>query len=994
MLHTTCGQVLVNSTLPKELQDYSRVIDKKGMNDLMEQLQQHTTPDEFRDTIQKLFTTGHQSAHTSGFSLSIKSLEAQPALKVKLDDLRKRVNIILAQKNLTTEEQGEMIKNIVGARTKDVEDTTFNQGVLDKNPFATQVISGSRGSRPDMRSLVAGDLLVTDHRNRVIPMPILSSYSKGLDPAEYWAGSYGGRKGTICLDENTEVLLSDYSSKKIKDIVVGDRVLGSDAQGCISSVLVRAVYNSGEQLCYSYSFRVNWSSRLVTLVATDSHRMLARLKGKNDTYAGAKYSLIPLGAGKLYPKTGKSTYVAIPAHGEDLRSKLGKNEEFALLVGLMLGDDCLAPSTRGRYIFSCADKKLLRDVAGYLSSFGVTLHKSFEKQYGYVLCEKDGKDGPVKQYLKEVMGETLAHNKELPKDVYSWNINSAARLVSGLFSTGGSVYRRGKGCSISFASTSRKMIDQLRRLLELRFGIWCSDIFAQGTERDAHATHSLYSFTISHSVAVEKFYLAIPLVGVKANKLKKFRVKSKAQNSSYCFKMVSKELVGHIQTRDIEVDSSNHMFLLANGLVSGNSTKFAVQEAGFFGKKLVQAAHRNVVTEKDCGTARGISVPANDPDNVGSILAGNYGPYKLGQIVDGRIGKTLGDQEILVRSPITCQAKSGLCSLCTGVRETGALPSIGDNVGVAAAQALAERISQGMLNVKHTGGRATGKEDRKGHGGGMGGVALIKQMTEIPSSFKNAATLASVDGIVQGVTTLPQGGSTISVGGVEHYVPPDTGIKVKAGDRVETGDIMTEGIPNPAEIVRYRGVGDGRLVFTKAFKDAFRANDMPANRRNIEILSRGLINHVRVTDTDGPEGALPDDLIEYGNMERDYKPRHGTVAKKPKAAVGMYLERPDLQYSIGTKINHRVAADLEKHGVHEIMAHADAPSFEPEMVRDIENLAQSPDWQVRLGGWGLEKGIIEATVRSRDSKEHSTSFIPGLARAKDFGQDLNASGIY
>ena len=167
--------------------------------------------------------------------------------------------------------------------------------------------------------------------------------------------------------------------------------------------------------------------------------------------------------------------------------------------------------------------------------------------------------------------------------------------------------------------------------------------------------------------------------------------------------------------------------------------------------------------------------------------------------------------------------------------------------------------------------RSTGKEESKGHGGGIGGVALIKQMTEIPSSFRNAATLATVDGTVQHVEQLPQGGYNIKIGGIDHYVPPETEIKVKPGDRVEAGDIMTEGVPNPAEVVKYRGVGDGRYVFTKAFKDAFKSNDMPANRRNIEILARGLINHVEVNDIDGPDGALPGDVIEYNSLERDYK---------------------------------------------------------------------------------------------------------------------------
>jgi len=82
----------------------------------------------------------------------------------------------------------------------------------------------------------------------------------------------------------------------------------------------------------------------------------------------------------------------------------------------------------------------------------------------------------------------------------------------------------------------------------------------------------------------------------------------------------------------------------------------------------------------------------------------------------------------LVRSPITCEAKEGICAKCAGVREKGRLPNIGEFVGIAAAQALSEPISQGQLRVKHTGGTLGDTKSRSGY-------ELINQQVQVPKNY-------------------------------------------------------------------------------------------------------------------------------------------------------------------------------------------------------------------------------------------------------------------
>lgn len=621
-MQTTIGQLLVNQALPEHLRDYTRVLDKKGIKRLLRSVADEGDAELYRDVVHKLHKIGYRVAHERGSSFSIRDLQVPPRTRRALDKLNAGIVDIINRDDMTDDQRDTAIKKLTRDSTDKLDAMLLDEALAAGNPFAEQVVSGSRGGPADLRSLMLGDMLVTDAEDRVIPAPISHGYASGVDPAEYWAGSYGARKGTV-------------------------------------------------------------------------------------------------------------------------------------------------------------------------------------------------------------------------------------------------------------------------------------------------------------------------------------------------------------------------------------STKFATAYGGFLGKQLAQAAHREVVTDENCGTDRGIPVKADDPDNVGTVLVapvkGKTREYAAGTVVTPRIIDDL-DQEanILVRSPLTCEARNGVCARCVGIRERGGFPAVGDNVGLPASQALSEKLSQGALNVKHSGGRARTDVDEEE----LTGLKLINQLVQVPKAFRGGATVASADGTVQSIDKAPQGGHIIKINGVEHHVPANLDIRVKAGDRVEAGDVLTSGIPNPAELVRHRGVGDGRLQFVQIMRDAFAKSNLSANRRNIELLARGLVNHVEATDVDGMEGSLPGDVMEYTALERTYEPRYGARDTPTKSAAGTYLEKPYAHFSIGTRVNKRVARELDKAGVHKILVHDEPPPFEPRMVRAMDTMSHVPDWQTRMSGWYLRRGMLDALHSGVPSSTQGTSYVPAIARGKGFGEQLKTTGVY
>lgn len=420
------------------------------------------------------------------------------------------------------------------------------------------------------------------------------------------------------------------------------------------------------------------------------------------------------------------------------------------------------------------------------------------------------------------------------------------------------------------------------------------------------------------------------------------------------------------------------------------ATKFATQEAGFLSKQLNQAGHRLVVVDDDFddGNLRGIVVDTDDADNEGSLLATDVGPYKKNTPLTPKILghlKRLGKSRILVRSPLVGGSPDGgVYAKDVGIRENGTLPGRGEQVGLQAAQALSEPISQGQLSAKHSGGVA-GQEKA------VSGFQYINQLIQVPKRMQGGAAHSEVDGKVQRIEPAPAGGSYVVIGDKQHFVNPGFKLKHKVGDEVEAGDVISDGIPNPALIVRHKGVGAGRRYFVEEFRKAMASGGMRGHRRNIELLARGLINHVKLTDE--TDSHAPDDIVPYSTLEHTYKPREGHQLLVPKKAVGQYLERPVLHYTIGTKIRPSMLKDFEEFGIRELQTHKDPPPFEPHMVRGMYQLQHDPDWMTQMYGSGLKKSLLNSVATGAKSEERGTSFVPSLAATTDFGEDSRRAVI-
>ncbi len=200
-------------------------------------------------------------------------------------------------------------------------------------------------------------------------------------------------------------------------------------------------------------------------------------------------------------------------------------------------------------------------------------------------------------------------------------------------------------------------------------------------------------------------------------------------------------------------------FISTHGARKGLSdTALRTANAGYLTRRLVDVAQDLVIRTIDCGTKNGMLVTEAHSKMMGREYRDRLsGRYTIDAVKDGKkvlvdadimitddTAKEIEDagiKEVVVRSPMECQARSGICQHCYGL-DLGhnKLVEMGTAVGIIAAQSIGEPGTQLTMRTFHTGGIASAADITQG-------LPRVEEIFEVRSP-KRRAFLAEVDGKV------------------------------------------------------------------------------------------------------------------------------------------------------------------------------------------------------------------------------------------------------
>jgi DNA-directed RNA polymerase subunit beta' len=372
---------------------------------------------------------------------------------------------------------------------------------------------------------------------------------------------------------------------------------------------------------------------------------------------------------------------------------------------------------------------------------------------------------------------------------------------------------------------------------------------------------------------------------------------------------------------------------------------------GLLSKQMMRSTMNQMIVSEDCGTDKGISMPIEDRNIVNrytsqEIVLGqktkkDKGTIPAGTVVTPDVLSRLRNNKITdirVRSPLKCAHGDGICAKCYGINEEGKLHQKGVNVGVRAAHALGEPLTQLSMNSFHTGG-ITGSAGSKA-------VSLfdrIDQLTQIPRVLPGAATLAREEGKVEKIENDAAGGYRVTINGASHYVPGSRKLIVKKGDTIKKGDQVSTGVKNPREILHLQGIGAVQNYLTSEMEKNYSKTNSPLFRRNVETVVRVMTNLSEVTDPGSSDTYLKGDMVPT-SLLNEYNSKATKDGKEPVKAFPILRSISSLPL------------DLQE------------------------------DWIARLQSTHLKDTVLDAAAEGWRSALHGTHPIPAMAYAAEFGQ--------
>ena len=312
-------------------------------------------------------------------------------------------------------------------------------------------------------------------------------------------------------------------------------------------------------------------------------------------------------------------------------------------------------------------------------------------------------------------------------------------------------------------------------------------------------------------------------------------------------------------------------FISSRGARKGLAdTALRTADSGYLTRRLVDVAQDVIVREDDCGTEEGLLVSdIKDGNHVLEKLEERLiGRYLLHPAVNPETGEVICDndhimtkedakrivdagiKEIEIRSNLTCHSHRGVCKKCYGVNLATNKPvTVGEAVGIVAAQSIGEPGTQLTMRTFHTGGIASTEDITQG-------LPRVEELFEARRP-KRCGLIAKIGGTVRieeerkSKVIIIENPETKEIEKIN--IPYGSRENVATGDHVEPGDLLVPGAKYPQDILEAQGPRAVEEYIIAEIQNAYRTQGVDINDKHIEIIIRQMMKNLRITDSGSTE---------------------------------------------------------------------------------------------------------------------------------------------
>ena len=340
-------------------------------------------------------------------------------------------------------------------------------------------------------------------------------------------------------------------------------------------------------------------------------------------------------------------------------------------------------------------------------------------------------------------------------------------------------------------------------------------------------------------------------------------------------------------------------FISSRGARKGLAdTALRTADSGYLTRRLVDVSQDVIIREEDCHCHDGIEVYdiTEGKEMIETLKERLTGRYLLEDFVDEKTGELImskdhmmsdedaakvadivnarenpEDRKIKIRSLLTCESEHGVCIKCYGSNlATGEPVTVGEAVGIIAAQSIGEPGTQLTMRTFHTGGIASSQDITQG-------LPRVEELFEARKP-KTLAILSEIDGrisfreikknehiVVTNDETAEEKSYLIPYGFRKRF-----NSETDADGNpvyVTKGTALTEGSPNPHDILAISGVHAVHDYLIKEVQRTYRMQGVDINDKHIEVIVRQMMRKLKV-DEPGSTSLLPGATVGKFDFQR------------------------------------------------------------------------------------------------------------------------------
>ena len=343
-------------------------------------------------------------------------------------------------------------------------------------------------------------------------------------------------------------------------------------------------------------------------------------------------------------------------------------------------------------------------------------------------------------------------------------------------------------------------------------------------------------------------------------------------------------------------------FISSRGARKGLAdTALRTADSGYLTRRLVDVSQEVIIREEDCGCTEGLEVyDIMDGNRILEPLTERLrGRFLLHNLVDEETGEIIMDNDhmmseddankvdayltkkseaalaagaskeeaekirrITIRSLLTCNSSHGACIKCYGSNlATGKPVTVGEAVGIIAAQSIGEPGTQLTMRTFHTGGVASGSDITQG-------LPRVEELFEARNP-KREAIISEIEGDVR-IEEIKKNRHIVvynkETGEERKYlITYGSHPCVKEGDHVKAGSLLTEGSVNPHKYLDINGALAVQDYLIAEVQKVYRLQGVDINDKHIEVIVRQMMKKVKVDDQ-GDTHLLSGMTVEKGEL--------------------------------------------------------------------------------------------------------------------------------